>query len=63
MKLVGNVIGVLLALMGAVFFLQGIGILLGSSMTNQSQWALIGGLCVIVGVGLLVINNRRPSQA
>ncbi len=62
MKLALNIVGILVALTGVVWFLQGIGVLLGSFMSNQSQWALIGALCVIIGVGLLIVNNRRRNQ-
>lgn len=54
-----NIVAVLLILGGGVWFLQGIGVIQGSFMSNTSQWTLIGGLCVVLGVGLLVVNNRR----
>jgi LPXTG-motif cell wall-anchored protein len=59
MKIVLNVIAVLLLLPGIIFFLQGINILPGSFMTGQSQWALIGGVLIIIGAGLLWWANRR----
>jgi hypothetical protein len=62
MKLGINVVGVLIALMGAVWFFQGIGVIQGSFMSNTSQWTIIGLICVIVAVGLLVYNNRRKAQ-
>jgi hypothetical protein len=36
------VIGVVLGLVGAVWFLQGIGVVKGSFMTGQPIWAIIG---------------------
>lgn len=54
-----NIVAVLLILGGGVWFLQGVGVLQGSVMSNTVQWTLIGGLCVVIGVGLLVVNNRR----
>jgi hypothetical protein len=42
MKLGLNIFGILLALMGLVWFLQGIGVLQGSVMSNQTQWVIIG---------------------
>jgi hypothetical protein len=54
-----NIVAVLLILGGGVWFLQGIGVLQGSAMSNTVQWTLIGGLCVLIGAGLLVVNNRR----
>jgi len=62
MKIVLNIIGVLLALMGAVWFLQGINVLPGSFMTGQTQWAIYGVITVIIGVALLVYANRRRAS-
>ncbi len=59
MKKVLNVIAVLLILGGGVWFLQGINVLPGSFMTGQIQWAIYGGLAILVGVGLLVVNRRQ----
>ncbi|MEP7290623.1 MAG: hypothetical protein ABI835_02520 [Chloroflexota bacterium] len=62
MKLGLNIVGVLLSLTGVVWFLQGIGVILGSFMSNTAQWTLIGIVCVVIGVGLLVVNNRRQPR-
>ena len=59
MKIALNVVGVLMVLMGAVWFLQGINILPGSFMTGQIRWAVYGAIAVVVGVGLIVRTNRR----
>ena len=59
MRIALNVLGVLSALMGCVWFLQGINVLPGSFMTGQTKWAVYGGLLLIVGIGLLVVANRR----
>ena len=62
MKYVLRTIGVVLMLMGVIWFLQGVNILPGSFMTGQVQWAYYGGVAVIVGAGLLVMANRsRPA--
>ncbi len=61
MRIVLSIIGILLALMGAVWFLQGVNILPGSFMTGQIQWAIYGAIAVIVGIGLLVAANRRRA--
>ena len=62
MKYALRTIGVVLMLMGVIWFLQGVNILPGSFMTGQIQWAYYGGVAVIVGAGLLVAANRsRPS--
>ncbi|HZD56829.1 MAG TPA: hypothetical protein VE136_08915 [Anaerolineales bacterium] len=61
MKIILSVLGVLLTLAGAVWFFQGINVLPGSFMTGQIQWAIYGGLAVLVGIGLLVYANWRGA--
>ena len=51
------VAGIALVLVGAVWFLQGIDLLGGSSMTGNPFWAYVGAPMVVVGVLLL----RRPK--
>ena len=63
MKLGINVVAILIALMGIVWFFQGIGVIQGSFMSNTSQWTLIGLVFLVVGVGLLIYNNRRKVQS
>jgi hypothetical protein len=63
MKIVFNVVGVLMVLMGAVWFLQGINILPGSFMTGQIRWAVYGGIAVVLGVLLLLRANRRVIRS
>jgi hypothetical protein len=63
MRIVFNVLGVLLLLVGCVWFLQGINILPGSFMTGQTQWAIYGGLLLVAGIGLLISANRRHRGA
>ncbi len=52
---------VLLLLLGAVWILQGIGLLPGSFMTGQMQWAVAGALSAAIGVGLLIYADRLRS--
>ena len=59
MRIALNVVGVLCLLVGCIWFLQGINVLPGSFMTGQTKWAVYGGVLVIVGIGVLVIANRR----
>lgn len=56
-----RILGVLLVFGGGVWFLQGINILPGSFMTGQIEWAIYGGIAIIVGIGLLIFANRRKS--
>jgi hypothetical protein len=63
MKSALNIVGILLALNGAIWVLQGINIMPGSFMSGQTRWAIYGGLSVIVGVALLLWANRRQADA
>lgn len=62
MKTVLFVVGVLVGLVGAVFFLQGVNVLPGSVMTGDPKWAVIGGVMVVVGVGAVVFGLRGPRR-
>ena len=62
MKIALNIIGVLLILVGAGWFLQGINVLPGSLMSGQTQWVVIGGLAFLIGIGALVFANRRSAS-
>jgi hypothetical protein len=58
-------IGIILVLMGSVWFLQGIGVLPGSIMTGSEFWAVTGGLAVIFGlvlVGIGAMHRKRTSE-
>ena len=64
MRIFLSIIAVLVILVGAVWFLQGINIIPGSFMTGQSQWAVYGGIALVIGLGLLVFANRKkPSSS
>jgi hypothetical protein len=49
------VVGVLLVLVGGVWFLQGIDVLGGSFMSGEIIWSVIG--CPMVFVGALLIRS------
>ena len=59
MKLTVTVLGVLIALAGLIWFLQGINVLPGSFMTGQPQWAVYGAIAILVGAALIFFANRR----
>jgi hypothetical protein len=60
MRIALNSLGILLLLLGALWLLQGIGIIPGSFMTGQTQWAIYGAIAAVTGIGLLVLARRRP---
>jgi hypothetical protein len=61
MKILLNIIGVAMLLVGIIWFLQGINILPGSFMTGQSQWAVAGAGLLLVGGVLLYFTNKGPD--
>ena len=58
MKILLNIIGILLLLAGGTFFLQGINVLPGSYMTGDPQWAINGGIMIVIAIGLMYWANR-----
>jgi hypothetical protein len=52
-----SILGVLLILVGGVWFLQGINVLPGSFMTGQMQWAVYGGIATVAGIALVGLAN------
>ena len=62
MKIVWNIIGVAMILAGLLWFMQDVGMLPGSFMTGQVQWAIYGGLSILLGAGLLLYVNRRETR-
>ena len=53
-------LGILMALVGAVWIGQGLGILQGRSfMVGDVRWAIAGGVMVVIGAALLVDTRRR----
>jgi hypothetical protein len=63
MRIALNIVGVLLTLVGTVWFLQGINILPGSFMTGQTQWAIYGGIAFVVGIVALYGARRVPRSS
>lgn len=52
------IFGTVLCLVGVVWIGQGIGIVHGSFMTGQVQWAIFGGAALVVGLALLSLARR-----
>jgi len=55
-------IGVVVALVGAVFTLQGLGFIGGSAMSGSTLWAILGPIIAVVGIVLVVIGLRRGPK-
>ncbi|QIN83382.1 hypothetical protein GBA63_12595 [Rubrobacter tropicus] len=62
MRYVLLVLGGLMALVGGVWLLQGIGVLPGSFMTGQAFWAALGAVLLAVGVILVFAALRTGGR-
>lgn len=60
MVVVRRVVAVLLCLTGIVWIGQGTTLITGSSMTGSTFWAVMGGVCLAVGLFLLGWPWRQP---
>jgi hypothetical protein len=62
MRTVLLIVAAILVVFGAVFGLQGIGVLGGSAMSGKPLWAVIGPILVVIGVVLGVWTSRRHAR-
>lgn len=53
--------GVVVALLGLLFTLQGIGVLGGSAMSNTTFWSVAGPVVIVVGLVIVGLGLRRPD--
>ncbi|WP_029135780.1 cytochrome c-type biogenesis protein [Nakamurella lactea] len=51
--------GVLVALIGLLFTLQGVGVVKGSPMTGTTLWSILGPIIIVVGLVILALGARR----
>ncbi len=51
-------LGILLVLVGALWTLQGLGVVGGSAMSGVTLWAIVGPLVVLAGIALVVTGRR-----
>jgi len=58
-KIILLIVAGVLIVIGAVWALQGLGVLGGSAMSGNSTWAVIGPILVVVGLVVGVIALRR----
>lgn len=61
MRMIGTVLGVLVALGGAVWIAQGLNLAFapGSFMTGDRTWIVLGAMAVAGGVALVAAARRR----
>lgn len=51
-------VGAVIALLGLLFTLQGVGVMTGSSMSNSSFWAVAGPVILVLGLSLAGLGVR-----
>ncbi len=56
------VAGVIVALLGLLFTLQGVGVMTGSSMSNSNFWAVAGPVILIAGLALAGLGLRGRTR-
>ncbi|KHO20630.1 hypothetical protein [Mycolicibacterium setense] len=55
-------LGVIVALFGLIWALQGFGVLQGSPMSNTTTWSVIGPITVVIGIVISVFSWRKISS-
>ena len=62
MRYVLLVVGGLMAVVGGVWLLQGVGVLPGSFMTGQAFWAIVGAVLLAAGGALIFAAFRLGGR-
>jgi predicted RND superfamily exporter protein len=55
-------LGLIVALFGLIWALQGFGVLGGSPMSNTTTWSIIGPITVLIGIVVAVFSWRKFSS-
>ncbi|OBK15324.1 hypothetical protein [Mycobacterium asiaticum] len=55
-------LGLIVALFGVIWALQGFGVLGGSPMSNTTTWSVIGPITALVGIVIAVFSWRKLSS-
>lgn len=55
-------VGLIVALFGLIWALQGFGVLGGSAMSNTTTWSVIGPITVLIGVVIALFSLRKLSS-
>jgi len=55
-------IGLIVALFGLIWALQGFGVLGGSPMSNTTTWSIIGPITALIGIVIAVFSWRKLSS-
>jgi hypothetical protein len=54
--------GLIVALFGLIWALQGFGVLGGSPMSNTTTWSIIGPITSLIGIVIAVFSWRKISS-
>jgi hypothetical protein len=54
MRIALVVVGVVVALFGLLWALQGFGVVGGSPMSNTTTWSIIGPITAVIGIALVI---------
>ena len=55
-------LGLVMVLLGGVWFAQGIGWLGGSSMTDETLWAIVGPVVAVLGAIMAGVGLSGPAR-
>ncbi len=61
-RIIVIVLGVLVALFGLLFALQGFGVVGGSPMSNTTTWSILGPIIALIGVVIAGSAARRGKR-
>ncbi len=62
MKVIMIILGILLIILGVIWFFQGINVLPGSFMTGHIIWSVYGAIAVLIGIFLLARGTRKGRR-
>jgi hypothetical protein len=55
-------VGLIVALFGLIWALQGFGVLGGSQMSNTTTWSITGPITMLAGLGVALVSWRKLSS-
>lgn len=61
MKALGIAVGIMMAVAGAIWTLQGLK-LMDSEMTGNQTWAIVGPIVAGLGVALILVSTGRAGR-
>ncbi|MFZ0228606.1 MAG: hypothetical protein WA622_14700 [Mycobacterium sp.] len=55
-------VGLIVAVFGLIWALQGFGVLGGSPMSNTTTWSISGPIAVLIGIVVALVSWRKLSS-